>query len=250
MKPSRKGKQLIHYHGTPCSGSRQDTARFLSGRHAMVPFPNPDDLGAALDVCSSVVLDNGAFTVWKQGGKLDVVGYGQWVGTLRHHPAFDWAVIPDVIDGDEDDNNRLIAEWPYGRDGIPVWHLHESLDRLRWLAGCWPRVALGSSGKWAGPGTAPWWRRMSEAMNAIDIGEGRPMCRLHGLRMLAVDIFTRLPLASADSTNAARNSNLVGRFGSYPPPTQAQRMAVIADRIECHQSAARWKAPPYEPCLW
>jgi hypothetical protein len=70
--------------------------------------------------------------------------------------------------------------------------------------------------------------------------DGRPICRLHGLRMLDPDIFRRLPLASADSTNAVRNSNLQARYGMYVHPTAAARMAIIADRIEAHNSAPAW----------
>jgi hypothetical protein len=29
---------MIHYHGTPIGGTRQDVARFLVGRHALIPF--------------------------------------------------------------------------------------------------------------------------------------------------------------------------------------------------------------------
>lgn len=29
---------MIHYHGTPVGGTRQDGARFLAGRHALVPL--------------------------------------------------------------------------------------------------------------------------------------------------------------------------------------------------------------------
>ena len=81
---------------------------------------------------------------------------------------------------------------------------------------------------------------MGAAMDAICDDQGRPLCRLHGLRMLDPDIFTRLPLASADSTNAAVNCGAVNRFGMYLPPTAAQRAAVIADRIEMHNSAPVW----------
>ena len=81
---------------------------------------------------------------------------------------------------------------------------------------------------------------MADAMDAICDEHGRPLCRLHGLRMLNPDIFTRLPLASADSTNAAVNCGSVSRFGMYTPPTAAQRAAVIAERIEAHNSAATW----------
>lgn len=232
---------MIHYHGTPCSGTRADAAQFIAGRHVMIPFPHPADLPIALEVCASFCLDNGAFSVWKKGGTLDSAAYARFVESVMFHPSFDWAVIPDIIGGSEADNDRLIAEWPYGRAGVPVWHLHESLGRLLKLACGWPRVAIGSSGQWSTPGSDSWWDRMGEAMDVVDIGGGRPRCKLHGLRMLSVDIFTRLPLASADSTNAVRNSNLVRRFGSYPPPSQGARMSLIASRIEAHQSAAVWE---------
>lgn len=234
---------MIHYHGTPVGGTRQDVARFLMGRHALVPFPRQDDMGAVADVCQSFVFDNGAFSVWKRGGHLDVEGYLRWVDDWHKHPGFDWALIPDVIDGDEDANDVLLAGWPKHLPGVPVWHLHESTERLVRLASDWRTVAIGSSGQWATPGTTEWWQRVAEAMDAICDEQGRPMCRLHGLRMLAHDIFTRLPLASADSTNAAVNCGSVNRFGMYIPPTAAQRAAVIAERIEMHSSAPAWSRP-------
>ena len=231
---------MIHYHGTPIGGSRQDAARFLAGRHALVPFPRQDDMGIVAEACQSFVFDNGAFTVWRQGGTLDVDGYIRWVEDWHRHPGFDWALIPDVIDGDEVANDQLLEHWPAHLPGVPVWHLHESLDRLVRLAGSWRTVALGSSGQWRSPGTAHWWKRMTAAMDAICDDQGRPLCRLHGLRMLAPEIFSRLPFASADSTNAAVNGGSVTRFGTYCPPTAGQRASVIADRIEAHTSAPVW----------
>lgn len=231
---------MIHYHGTPVGGSRQDAARFLAGRHALVPFPRQDDMGVVADACQSFVFDNGAFTVWRQGGQLDVTGYIDWVEQWHRHPGFDWALIPDVIEGAEADNDRLIEEWPRHLAGVPVWHLHESLERLETLAANWRTVALGSSGQWASPGTSAWWKRIGAAMAAICDDSGRPACRLHGLRMLDPAVFTRLPLASADSTNAAVNGGSVSRFGMYAPPTAGQRACVIADRIEAHTSSPLW----------
>lgn len=231
---------MIHYHGTPIGGARQDAARLLVGRHALVPFPRQDDMGIVAEACQSFVFDNGAFTVWKQGGTLDVDGYTRWADDWHRHPGFDWALIPDVIDGDEDANDRLLEQWPSHLPGVPVWHLHESVERLARLASQWRTVALGSSGQWATPGTAAWWKRMSEAMAAICDDKGRPLCRLHGLRMLDPAVFSRLPLASADSTNAAVNGGSVSRFGMYVPPTAGQRAQVIADRIEQHNSAHLW----------
>lgn len=232
---------MIHYHGTPIGGTRQDAARFLAGRHALVPFPRQDDIAIVAEVCQSFCFDNGAFSVWKKGGTLDIEGYLRWVDDWRRHPGFDWALIPDVIDGDEADNDRLLEQWPEQLPGVPVWHLHESLERLQRLASVWRTVAIGSSGQWRSPGTAAWWKRMAAAMDAICNDQGRPMCRLHGLRMLDPAIFTRLPFASADSTNAAVNGGSISRFGMYAPPTAGQRASVIADRIEAHTSAPIWQ---------
>lgn len=230
---------MIPFHGTPVSGPRQDVARFLTGRHALVPWFRRDDLGVVAEVCKSFVFDNSAFTIWNKGGVLDVVAYAEWVREWHRHPGFAWALIPDVIDGTDEENDRMIDEWPADlrHAGVPVWHMHEPVERLARLAGEWRTVAIGSSGEFRSVGTLAWHRRMREAMNAICDDLGRPLCRLHGLRMLDPRIFSEYPLASADSTNAARNCSSADRFGMYKPATGAQRAAVIADRIEAHNSA-------------
>lgn len=234
---------MIHYHGTPCGATREDVARFLNGRHALIPWVRPEDIGTAAEVCQSFCLDNGAFSAWKSGEPItDWRPYYDWVRTWQQHPGFDWAIIPDVIDGTEEDNDRLIANWPLAESsGVPVWHMHESLDRLDMLCGKWNRIAFGSSGQWPTPGTESWWRRIADAMRVACHNDGRPRCKQHGLRMLDPAIFHRLPLASADSTNAVRNSSGISRFGMYAPPNASTRMAIIAERIEQHQSAAIWR---------
>lgn len=241
---------MIHYHGTPCGATREDVARFLSGRHALIPWVRPEDIGTAAEVCQSFCLDNGAFTAWKSGKPIeDWSEYFRWANDWLYHPGCDFAIIPDVIDGSEDDNNALLAKWHQkvkGRNqfrGAPVYHLHESMARLKWLCDHYDRVCLGSSGKWATPGTRNWWQRMVEVMAVCCDDKGRPKTKLHGLRMLDPAIFHRLPLASADSTNAVRNSSSYSRFGMYSPPNASTRMSIIAERIEKHQSAAVWVAP-------
>lgn len=237
---------MIHYHGTPIGGTRQDAARFLIGRHAFVSFARPDDLAVAMECCQSFALDNGAFTLWKKGGKVDVVAYHAWVHSIAGHPGVDFCIIPDVIDGTEQENVDLVTLWL--RMGsrvkcVPVWHLHESLEWLDYLVSHFQLVAIGSSGQWSQPGTRQWWVRMGQAMAVACDKDGRPRTKLHGLRMLDPAIFTRLPFASADSTNAAVNGGSVARFGMYVPPTAAQRAEVIAERIESNNSAHLWHAP-------
>lgn len=232
---------MIHYHGTPIGGSRQDTARFLMGRHALVSFYRPDDLGIVAEACQSFVFDNGAYSIWKDGGELDVEGYIAWTEEWYRHPSFDWALIPDEIGGTEDDNDALITAWPRHLPGVPIWHPDESIARFGRLCKEWPRVAIGASTAWPRVGSKGWWRRIGEAMDAVCDEEGRPPAKLHGLKMLNPEVFTRLPLASADSSTAGRRATMnAERFGMYLPPTSAQRAAVIAERIEQHNSAPRW----------
>lgn len=241
---------MKHYHGTPVGGTRQDVARFLVGRHALVPFLRQDDLGAVAEFCQSFVFDNSAFSAWKRDAVIDFEEYVRWVEQWYRHPGFDWALIPDVIDGDEAANDAYVRGWPRRFPGVPVWHLHESIGRLERLCHEWPTVALGSSGQWATPGTAAWWARMGEAMNAVCDEQGRPITRLHGLRMLDPQIFSRLPLASADSTNAAVNCGSLSRFGMYVPATAGQRAAVIADKIETFNSAESWDRVPVQETMF
>lgn len=244
---------MIHYHGTPVGGTRKDVVNFLMGRHALVSFYRPDDLGPVMECCQSFIIDNGAFSHWKAGkGEIDFNAYVDFVLDACRHPGFDWALIPDKIDGTEYENYELVQSWVrLGLPvmGVPVWHLHESLEYLDKLVSDFHWLAIGSSGQWATPGSSDWWARMAQAMDVICDVDGRPRSKLHGLRMLNPDIFTRLPLSSADSTNAAVNGGSISRYGSYIPPTAGQRAAVIADRIEVNNSSPIWIRPEHQGIL-
>ncbi len=242
---------MIHFHGGPITPAEAAVAAW-TGRHAMVSYAHPQQLEIALTVCQSVVLDNGAFTAWKGGKPItDWAPFYEWAAPRLKHPAVDWALIPDVIDGNEADNDALIAEWPHGKAlGVPVWHMHESLERLRRLADNWPRLAFGSSGEFATVGDAKWWRRMNEAMDVVCDDDGRPLVKLHGLRMLDPDVFSRLPFASADSTNVAQNIGIDSAWrGTYTPSGKPWRAQVMCGRIESVQSAPVWIRQPQQQNL-
>ena len=232
---------MIHYHGLPITPATA-AVRAISGGHAFVSFRHADQLTIALDCAQSFAVDNGAFSAWTSGSPIeDWTPFYEWVGELRNYPTFDFAVIPDVIDGDEIANDRLVDDWPWRTTapwvGAPVWHLHESLDRLFRLAITFPRVCLGSSGEFAKVGTADWKLRMHDVMRAVCDSKGRPICKLHGLRMLNPRVFTKYPFASADSTNIGRNVGIDSAWkGTYTPPTKEARAAVMRERIESQQS--------------
>lgn len=239
---------MIHYHGIPITPEAA-AAQILMRRHAMVSFAHPDQIELVADACQSFALDNGAFSAWRTGKPVaDWTSFYEWVSQWRHHPGFDWFLIPDVIDGTEAANDALVSSSVWSPYGVPVWHLHESLDRIeRLIAWGFQRIAIGSSGMFAQIGTTAWWRRMAEAVAVFCDGQGRPRARLHGLRMLDPYVFASFPFASADSTNVARNIGLDGRWtGSYQPATKAGRGVILADRIETVNSASRWRGLRYE----
>ena len=111
-----------------------------------------------------------------------------------------------MIDGSAEENDDLLAEWPFF-DGVPVYHLHESLERLLKLTRSYSRIAIGSSGPYSSTCTLSWWVRMGAIMTLLCDENRPPIVKLHGLRMFAPAIVEHIPLTSADSGMVARNVN-------------------------------------------
>lgn len=231
---------MIHYHGGPI-WPESAAAKIWKNRHAFISFARSEQIGVASEVASTFALDNGAFALWRSGKKTDWDGYYDFVDKWRRHPGFDWALIPDVIDGDEWQNAELMDQWPFpNMVGVPVWHLHESIHWLISLCEKYPRVAIGSSGEYHKVGSQKWWGRMATAMDEVTDDYGRPFCKLHGLRMLDPAIFAEFPFSSCDSTNVAQNCRDSKRWTVYNPPNNETRGLVLAERIESINSAATW----------
>jgi hypothetical protein len=234
---------MIHYHGLPINPTTVASYAVQAG-HAFVSFAHASQIGIALEVSQSFAIDNGAFSAWKSGNPISQWDeYYEWALDLKKVPSCDFAVIPDVIDGTEADNDALLKDCPLPNwFGAPVWHMHESLKRLEQLANNYPRICIGSSGEYTVVGSNAWWSQIGKAMRLICDDMGRPICKLHGLRMLDPEIFTKLPLASADSTNIGRNVGIDKNWknGNYPPPTKEARALVMRTRIESHNSPITW----------
>lgn len=213
---------MIHYHGTPISP--RPVLETLAGRHFCVSYARPDDVAACHRIGQSVMLDNGAFSVWRQGIQVDWDAWEAWAWEWLAHPTT-WAVLPDSIEGGEDENDRLLDRYDlFPRAQVaPVWHLHEPLDRLVHLCGGYQRVCFGSSGDYAEVGSPAWRRRVGHAFTAIADADGR-VPWIHMLRGMSLsgDAF---PFASADSTDVARNHNR--------PQNTALRMAERWDAVQC-----------------
>jgi hypothetical protein len=127
------------------------------------------------------MLDNGAFSAWTRGSVMDWPAFYEWATPHLRHPH--WAVIPDVIDGDEAANDALLASCPVSPAlSAPVWHMHESLERLARLASAYSRICIGSSGKYASPGNTAWRNRIDAAWQTIHATGAHPW--IHMLRAM------------------------------------------------------------------
>jgi hypothetical protein len=224
----------LHYHGLPITPV--DVLLRLAGRCFCVSFAAKSQVKTAHQIGQAVMLDNGAFSLWRAGKATDWPGYYRWADEWLDYPTT-WAVIPDVIEGTDEENDALVRAWPFGDRGAPVWHMHEPVDRLLRLCDGFARVCFGSSGQYATVGNAPWRRRAGEAFGALSKRHAR-LPWIHMLRGLALagDVF---PFASMDSTNVARN-----HAGNRTRNTAAKDARAMAEQIDALQCPARWERRP------
>lgn len=230
---------MIHYHGTPIT---PDTCalKALKARHGFVSYAHQSQLGLVSENCQSFALDNGAFSFWKTGKKINWDGYYEFINKWKNHPRFDFAIIPDVIDGGEKENDQLLDEWEFKNIGVPVWHMNESDDRFIRLCNNYYRVAIGSCGEYDVTSPRKCIQKLHDVIRHVVDENGYPIAKLHGLRMLNSQIFTKVPLSSADSTNIARNIGIDKAWtGAYSPQSKETRAHILAERIESNNSASK-----------
>jgi hypothetical protein len=227
---------VIHYHGTPITP--RVVLDELSGRHFCVSFAAPDQAKVCHQIGQSVMLDNGAFSVWRRGATIDWNAWSDWASEWLAYPTT-WCVLPDSIDGEEVVNDHLLGKWAGVERGAPVWHLHESLERLQRLCVSYERVCFGSSGVYATIGDVAWRRRVSDAFDLISSPAGR-VPWIHMLRGMSLS-GDEFPFASVDSTDIARNHNR--------PQNTARAMVERWDSLQCPATWTRVEQMSLEKAL-
>jgi hypothetical protein len=225
---------MQHYHGTPITP--RPVLYELACRSFCASYSDPRDVAVCHDIGQSVMLDNGAFSAWTRGAKSDWEGFVAWARPWLDYQTT-WAVMPDIIQGSEWDN-QILSSWLFNYDRevwrrcAPVWHMNETINLLKYLCMSHDRVCI-SSGGYAAPGSDRWRARMDEAMNAI-CPSGRAPTQLHMLQAMAQVAGGDWPFASADSTNFARNHH------RRPPELAAD----LAAQLDARQAPGRWRPRP------
>jgi hypothetical protein len=191
----------------------------LAGSSFCVSHADPRDLERVIELVGDeeiLVLDNGAFTHWRQGrGAIDRTKFWSWANDAQRRSPQAIAVIPDVIEGSEEEN-LLELSWAL-REGLAefpartmaIWHMNESLDQLATMARLMNFVGFGSCAEFdVQRKRADYMARIREASEVVDEVERehdrRPWIHL----MRGLGVFAELTrFESADSTNIAVNHN-------------------------------------------
>lgn len=214
----------IHYHGGPLTPFSE--LQTLAGKCFCISYGDWRNLDWYMKYSQSIMWDNGAYIYYTSGATLDIIEYYKWLEDKLGHPH--WAVVPDVIGGNEQLQRELVKTWPFSVNlGAPVWHLNLSIDYLLELVDTWPKVCFGSSAEYWKIGSPDWDRRVDIVWNALAKTNREPW--IHMLRGIGV-IGKRWPFASADSANVARNYRRNN--------VSAKSMVEAIDSI---QSPVQWK---------
>jgi hypothetical protein len=223
----------------------------IEGNSFCVSYATRKSLGKQLDQVIEKVnaaedgillIDNGAFSAWKNGEQLDLEAFADWAGEICDRCPKAVVVVPDKIDGTEKENHELYLQWAgvsafsewdmIGRQMI-VWHLDESLERLGyWLdSGC-DFIAFGSAGEYAQTGTAKWHDRirevfafMDEHLKNSDERTSRPWIHM----MRAQGEAHKYDFDSADSCTVAVNHHRYKHEGSGHAGRYAARVKARID---------------------
>lgn len=203
----RSGKNFMVYHGTPITPNSvfEEHMRF---RNVLVSFARPDQFKLSLEHAKEIMIDNGAFSIWTRNKrssnpkKTNWDSYFKWIDEI--YSDITEFILPDVIDGSEEENDHLLTECSL-MNGMPVWHVNESYDRLERLAADYPYIAFGSAGEYGTLGTDKWNKKVSGAMKLLSDDDDVPVIKVHMLRCLNHKVFSNFAFYSGDSTNLARN---------------------------------------------
>ena len=240
-------KIMIHYHGSPLSGSTDQQTEFYRNRHVLLSWATfcPNHVPIT-EVCSSFCIDNGAYSFWGKNIPVQWQDFYNFLDKWIHHPRFDFFLIPDVIDGAPQLNDDLIHICRYPEHGVPIFHVGEPLERLeKFLEKGFKRIAIGTT-KGYELKSLNFWNEMRKIFDFICV-DGVPQAKVHGLRMLDPEIVEKFPFSSCDSAGACIISVYNNEWNyPYAPITKAGRAALYADKIERTQSPSFYEPKPIQ----
>jgi hypothetical protein len=230
--PPRPHQRIVH--GVPITP--RSLLKQLAGASFCVSFAAPDQLDLCMQLLapeSILLLDNGAYSHWKSGeGQIDREIYWDWSNTAQECSELAIAVIPDVIGGSEEQNwleaayalREGYSEYP--ERTMFIWHMDESLERLRDAARLFNFIGIGSCAEYdIQKYPEKYLKRLEAAYVTLAYVEMRWDHRPYVHLMRGISMLAQVPWAqSADSTNIARNHH---RHEHLPQHVREMGLALI-----------------------
>ena len=201
-------------HGTPITPIR--LLDQLGAASFCVSYASPEQLNQCIerqDPHGLLMLDNGAFSHWRAGkGQIDREAFFAWANAAQERCPVAVAVVPDVIEGSEEQNWTEAAHAVRQLSRFPerlmfVWHMNDLLDQLERACQLFNFIAIGSCAEFdVQRNRAGYLARLREANHVINMVEALDQRRpwVHLMRGLAV-FASAIRFDSANSTNVARN---------------------------------------------
>lgn len=251
---------MIHIHGSPFSGSKHDPevdelcAHLYGTGEAggLVSFMGKVQTDLVIKHGIITVFDNGAFSLWKRLKKLGTLDGFDWdkhwtkfyLWLFMYYSKIEWFLIPDVIEGSEEENDRLVNSVPsmFKDKAVPVWHTVESIDRFVRLCDEFDIVAIGACGQHQTIMSDACISRLGHAFDEIyryrDIS-----VKIHGLRMTDNRVVAKFPFHSCDSTSVVTREKM-SREDNPGIKGRLARTAVFKAAMEKTKSptVVEWKA--------
>ena len=195
-------------------------------KHILISYHFIKDVGKLMErmdgyIPKTFILDSGAFSVWANGGTVDIVAYGLFAKRLKEAlpPEVELNVVNlDVLPGEvgrtptmEEREQSAIKGWDnmlylesLGLKVIHVYHQHEDLKWLDKIRNHLPYIGISPANDCSMPQKLSF---MDSCYSKI-----KDTVKTHGFAVTSPDQLYRYPLFSADSSSWVAP----GRFGAIP----------------------------------
>lgn len=153
----------------------------------------------------SLFLDSGAYSAHTQGVDINIYNYIEYIKTNINNIS-QYANLDVIGDAEESYKNQLIMQ-ESGLMPIPCFHAGEPFKYLdRYLSGDYEYISLGGMVGGSKVTLVPFLDRCWERI--CDTPDKLPLCKVHGFGITSVEIISRYPWFSVDSTTWFRTAGL------------------------------------------
>jgi len=158
----------------------------------------------------NLMVDSGAWSAYTKSETVDIYKYMEYL--TEHKDVIDHYISLDVIKDPQTSMRNYLLMKSHGFNPIPVYHVETDAKYLRWYLKQTDYIAIGAIAKMSTKARVNnldgiWGKYLTDS-------KGMPLAKFHGLGLTSLDILTRYPWFSVDSTSWC----LYGKYGMVLVP--------------------------------